>query len=950
MVSSSPAVEGPCGSCKSGELTYVTGTVLPQVQANIAFVLLALGSLIFFLLWRLFRRCCMCCCMRQSCEEQRNQADPAKILSGWRYWLQKIVLLVFAVAALAMLLAADGIILAPKELFGKVWRPVNRLNGHLNNTAADMDVLISGLDSVYSIMDNLTSIVNNDVRLSYIRSNLQAIGVTLDSSNADPNTLVTALSDVDTSVTSVRTQAGLPGLSTVVSVCNNYSTRLDNLNTELASLNAATGPTYGTASLTSAMDAVEVDNFRSALGAMLGSLDAWISLQTGSTLSNLATSITTLSNTIDTLKGTQMLVRLSRLNIFLSRMAFPLDPLDPALLDHIAYVQANVAKLDDASNAVVQKLTNVYGSIANLTALTPPPTGLASSLTALVGQLSLGPATTLVNDLNNAQTAIDAVPLATLNDARTTLGNLKSSLDSLSPKHAATNSAIATYTNSATQANFDAMKASAVAAGNTWDLSKTAKSSYPRGHAPSRLGPGGQTDADTAASSTSVAAVQTAASTGNLDSAASNVKTGATSVDSAAASTDGAIASLPAMGPYSRLTASVKSVYDSMPNPKSKELNAISSTLNTVENLLVSVPANVKSQTSSIQSSFGDGVDKLRKQVIKKVGDFEHDNEGKVDDLDLARYRAACAVLGVAAFVVVVLIVVVIINCPWGIGCAIFFLLLLAALLFLLAVVFALVLVVAQDGCHHTEHVVIEALGAKSTVRPLADYYFFGSNSTSIKAVLKNATLVDIDKVEQKVVDLADGMINDFTAKFTPQRKLSIVITDVRTFINTTLDRASDPALTRGRWVQDRGGQKYIDALLEKASVAEVRPLYIGLKSYPCCDITDYSFKMWVVLTFGGWLMFISASMSMGFLGRLDQLPQSGCCGCKPLVGKGLKSKVHPETEGDEEGATKAVMVAPARDALRKPASANCLGGFATFLLLGQGDAMPPRGLKASAG
>ncbi|GIL75112.1 hypothetical protein Vretifemale_4966 [Volvox reticuliferus] len=521
-----------------------------------------------------------------------------------------------------------------------------------------------------------------------------------------------------------------------------------------------------------------------------------------------------------------------------------------ALLDRIDYVQTNVSQLDASSNAAVGRLRSVYQSVSNFTSLQPSPTDLATSINTLAGTLSLGPADTLVTNLNNAQTSINAVPLATLDDARSALGNLKSSLDNLSAKFAATNTAISTYDGSQTQANFDAMKTSAVSAGKTWDLSKTAKD-----------------NADVAVANASVTVVQTAAN-GNVGSLATSIRSGASSVDSQAAASNSAIAGQPPLGPYMSLTTSVKSVYSSMPSPKSKEVTGINSTLSTVENLLDSTPKTVRSQTSSVQSSFGSGVTQLRTKVIVKAEDIEHKNDKRVKDLDLARYRATCVLLAVAALVVVLLFVFVIINCPWGIGCAIFFILVLAALLFLLAVLFATVLVVANDGCYHSEHVVLQAIGNKSSIAPLLNYYFFGSSNTSVKSVLKNADLVDINKVEQQVVDLADVIISNFTATYTPRPRLADVLTGIRSFINTTITR--------------------IDGLIDEVGVDEVRPIYIDVKSYPCCEVTDYSFKLWVVLTFGGWLMYMSATMAMAFLGRLDQLPQSGCCGCKPLIGKNL--------------------------------------------------------------
>lgn len=91
-------------------------------------------------------------------------------------------------------------------------------------------------------------------------------------------------------------------------------------------------------------------------------------------------------------------------------------------------------------------------------------------------------------------------------------------------------------------------------------------------------------------------------------------------------------------------------------------------------------------------------------------------------DIDVIRYRATCGLLGVAAFFVVLVLVVAAINCPWGIGCAIVFLLVMAALLFVLAIIFAVVLVVAQDGCHHSERIVLDALGPKSSITVRRDW------------------------------------------------------------------------------------------------------------------------------------------------------------------------------------------------------------------------------------
>ncbi len=103
---------------------------------------------------------------------------------------------------------------------------------------------------------------------------------------------------------------------------------------------------------------------------------------------------------------------------------------------------------------------------------------------------------------------------------------------------------------------------------------------------------------------------------------------------------------------------------------------------------------------------------------MKRVDDFRYDWEDDLDKYDTYRYQATCALYGVMALVLLVFIVVVAINCPWGIGCSIFFLLLLLILLFLLAAAFAVALVGLQEGCYHSEAVVLEIAGGSKSTSP----------------------------------------------------------------------------------------------------------------------------------------------------------------------------------------------------------------------------------------
>jgi hypothetical protein len=85
-----------------------------------------------------------------------------------------------------------------------------------------------------------------------------------------------------------------------------------------------------------------------------------------------------------------------------------------------------VAVLDAATNSVLTTLRGVYGNVTTLTTLKPSLPSLAANITSMTGDISLGAsAGTLIANLNSAQALLNALPLASLDDARTSLDSLK---------------------------------------------------------------------------------------------------------------------------------------------------------------------------------------------------------------------------------------------------------------------------------------------------------------------------------------------------------------------------------------------------------------------------------------------------------------------------------------------------------------------------------------------
>lgn len=93
-----------------------------------------------------------------------------------------------------------------------------------------------------------------------------------------------------------------------------------------------------------------------------------------------------------------------------------------------------------------------------------------------------------------------------------------------------------------------------------------------------------------------------------------------------------------------------------------------------------------------------------------------------------------------------------------------------------------------------------------------------------------------------------------------------------------------------------------MDALLALASASVVRPLYAALKAVPCCHVAGWVAETWVALTAGGWLLLGGAQAAMALLGRLDGLPGSSCCACRPLLLARLEGQVGEGAMGQGRG------------------------------------------------
>ncbi|WIA38305.1 hypothetical protein OEZ86_001645 [Tetradesmus obliquus] len=834
--------------------TFATKTLVPMIGANVVFLALAMLFLVIFI---------------PCCDAKRAARNPYKLLFNKGTKVLKGFMLLFGLVAVAF--AIYGMATVKKDVTDDAFGVITTISNYTTGVTDTVDRLMDTIGGVSGIIDDFQAIIINDLDINGMMANLTAVGVFLDA--ADPATLRTSITALQTAydTTFKNRLAALRAAITVfgndktamIASCGTLKaapadlgvmkTAVDQVQTSLA------GVTWTSAVLPSqaSMQAVET-----AVNTVSGSTGAW-----GVTITSISTAITDMASLQTTatnpftklqktvsnvkLSVTDVQSRIATLNTKVTQLTTDFAGVQPVM-------QGLLSKLQQVNTTVIALTASMEGAYSNLAAANTNMVTVfnsAPSLTSVTGDLatfSAGMPTII--PLNNLETVLLAGESVLNSAPYTSAGTAyKNWLTGLSGHITALAStplidfaaAVTTYAAGGGQTgpNWNALRSGVV--GNKYDPFIAALDVI---WVP--------TAGDFASS-----VFTSTAGTFNTQSASVEAAGAAVTPALLLAADNYAVAAagqtLPSVTALTTNLDTLVTAFTPFGTPYSTVVNVPKAQLATIQDAVLTQGDAVKGQINGTISGARSGVANLKGQVVGQLSNVEDTYKPLVRQVDGYRYTVSMALYGVSILFVLLLLLCALLNYHFGANFSTLWLLLVSVLYFLLALLIAVLVSVLYLGCGQVEPLLSDL--APPAYAPLVNYYFNGQGD-SIKAVLKSASIVDVDGLMGQVTagqqEVLQGMAGNFTFRAGPLAVIGRV--------NSTIASVGAD----------------VDVLLGKASREQLLPVYSEVKGLVCCMVPDIFASMWTGLTFAGVFAFALIVCAFFFIGKIDHAPRKDCCGC----------------------------------------------------------------------
>ncbi|DBA78043.1 TPA: hypothetical protein ACH3X2_008019 [Trebouxia sp. C0005] len=368
---------------------------------------------------------------------------------------------------------------------------------------------------------------------------------------------------------------------------------------------------------------------------------------------------------------------------------------------------------------------------------------------------------------------------------------------------------------------------------------------------------------------------------------------------------------LPARDPYIVAEAAEGVAYHQLPTPKGAVLLSITSTVADLNSKITTTTTTVRADIASYDAQILDKIVTLHNETVDKVTAKEDQYLPKVRHYDSYRMTAEYVYFSVVIFVALMLILIVIINFQWA-ASFFTFLLLLAMLIYgIIGTVFLLLAMVGHDECSNAETQIFTLLdklkigSASFNATILASYYILGEGG-SVNAIAESATGVNFTSIENTINNTIQETVTGITGSYTLRYKLQDEVDDIQDLGQTL---SAD-----------------VNAVHSLVEFQNVHPIYLGAKQLVCCDVVDLVGNLWLSMFMAGWFSVV--------------LAVAMCCGCafrsykefldpedKRLAAIQNKGKYMP---AGREGSTPGTPGALSVNAIKVGASGSLAGGLIT--------------------
>ncbi|KAL3142107.1 hypothetical protein ABBQ32_004725 [Trebouxia sp. C0010 RCD-2024] len=335
-------------------------------------------------------------------------------------------------------------------------------------------------------------------------------------------------------------------------------------------------------------------------------------------------------------------------------------------------------------------------------------------------------------------------------------------------------------------------------------------------------------------------------------------------VDFVAAMTASRAAILP-LDPYIAAEAGEGVAYRALPTPKASVLNAVSTTVSDLNTRFERSISTVRADVSNYNAEILSKIVTLHNETVDKVNSKIEQYLPRVRKYDHMRMTGEYVYFSVVMFVALLTILIVWINFQWGASFFTFLVIIAMLIYSIIGTVLLLLAVVGHDECGNAETQIfalidrfnVDTGSFNATV--LAGYYLKAEGG-SLNAIVRSATGVNFAAMQSTINQTITNTVTDITGSYTLRYKM--------------LDQVNAMYGLQRLLLAD------VEAVQRQVQFEQVHPLYLSTKELACCNVVDVVGNLWLAMFMAGWFAAALMVAMMCYIRRLDELPKKRCCGC----------------------------------------------------------------------
>lgn len=318
----------------------------------------------------------------------------------------------------------------------------------------------------------------------------------------------------------------------------------------------------------------------------------------------------------------------------------------------------------------------------------------------------------------------------------------------------------------------------------------------------------------------------------------------------------------PDVTPYVDFLSDMVIPYELLDDPKSEAVMGLIEPIDQLGDRAANITASSREEISDVAGDIGMAKRSIQKDVLLAMARFQANLEPQVEDGYSQAYTVILVILAVMLTAILGLLVLMFINCPGGVNFALLALSVATMVLLLVPIVSTAGILAAHDACPNAEKVITQQAQGHKDLLPLLSYYFYQSGGNNLTTVLKNAKIVDIERLKSRVLRAQARAAASMVKGIKYKSKIADIVEDMGVATNSTLAQ--------------------MDALISgPASFESVNGQYRDLKRVACCNVPDDFYAIYLAAILTGVSAVVLQLLAFVVLREMDKLPTETCCGCE---------------------------------------------------------------------